>query len=323
MNMRKSAMAAAVAALMVMPVASACSGGGDDDVVTLQTGGDESGETSTYTTDQGRRAEAFYNCQVDAGLPATIEDQGDGQAYVGWDTTKFRLIKFHSAEGWGYPITGDSMSEADLNDLYDNWDEAFYGDPSATLILIVDDADRSEDYGACLTSSGYTEPEYHADPAEELKTKQAQVDANNAWAACARENGFPNLEDNPAAVADEWQTFPEGIVLPYTIGPDKLRELLEACPNFDEERVREQADPAFDWDSYDYEAHQYEVDPSITFDFPWMDSDAEWTEDQMKQSDELWAVLYEKQEAIYSELNEGGDAAIAVPAPAVRAPAVG
>jgi hypothetical protein len=95
--------------------------------------------------------------------------------------------------------------------------------------LIVGATDHTETFRACVEESGYTEPVFQADPAEEIKEKQAILSVTVAWAKCARENGYPDLADPLPAVADQWVTTPTA-VLPAETTPEDLAGLLAECP---------------------------------------------------------------------------------------------
>jgi hypothetical protein len=109
-------------------------------------------------------------------------------------------------------------------------------DPSAAeaaaeppVFLIVGEVDQTEAFRACIAESGYTEPVFRTDPAQEIAEKQATEAATVAWVKCARENGYPALADPAPAVADEWMTTPTAVLPADTTSAD-LAALLEACP---------------------------------------------------------------------------------------------
>ncbi|MDR1393828.1 MAG: hypothetical protein LBJ62_07675 [Bifidobacteriaceae bacterium] len=191
--------------------------------------------------------------------------------------------------------------------------------PVTPPYLIIGDQDYTESFVKCLEETGFTEPEYHVDPAEEIEQKQLTLEATNEWIKCARENGYPNLKDPPAPKADEWMTQPTA-VLPVEITPAELRALLEVCPNFNEEDHKAVDDATMD---LDYDAmttselmdfyrdllKQYPgaTDPQIGFDVPGWDGTSNWSDEvdqaTMDKLDELQQVLYEKINAYYESLS--------------------
>ncbi|MDR3359634.1 MAG: hypothetical protein LBO20_03090 [Bifidobacteriaceae bacterium] len=194
--------------------------------------------------------------------------------------------------------------------------------PDAAPYLIIGDDDRTELFVTCLEESGYTQPEYHTDPAEEIKDKQASLEATNKWIACAREHGFPDTADPAPAKADEYQTRPMAL-LPGDITEPELRALLKECPNFDVEDHKAadlevieavKKDPKMS-DSAStklYEEltkkHPGMIDPQIGFDAPGFDGKmvtGEFSEDSEAEFDrlsKLQEILYEAMNAYYEEM---------------------
>jgi hypothetical protein len=290
----------AVVAVGAVIVGGCDEGGGD--VVSLGSeepsgGSSESGSPAGSAQRQG--AEAFYACLTDAGLPAQlnpVDDSDSGDAAVGWapDHTVMERIpgEFSGMTGG----QGDEVSQADT--------DAFFAQGDDTYGLVIDGVDHTEAYQECHEKSGYTQPQYPQDPAEEAKQRQASADATNEWIACARENGYPNLADVQVS-SDDPDAWPQA-TLPLDTTADQLRALLDACPNFDEDQARAMI-------SGEGNADQWTVQPSIGFEQP---TAAESGEDQDAQFDhltELVEILYEKQEAFYSsEVNSGDDSFITI-----------
>jgi hypothetical protein len=100
---------------------------------------------------------------------------------------------------------------------------------SPPAFLIVGDADHTELLQGCIKETGYVEPVFYADPAEELKEKQATLEATLAWIECARQNGYPDIRDPAAPVADQRITTPTA-VLPLETTTQDLERLLSECP---------------------------------------------------------------------------------------------
>jgi hypothetical protein len=179
----------------------------------------------------------FYSCLVDRGLPAVIEEQGNGTAFVNF--------RSDSGVSWRLPSRGviestlvptDATPENVLNALFEEFDAQ---DPF-TYLLWIDDADRTEDLRECHEPTGYTYPDYWTDPAEILLMYQAQTDATNAWIACARDNGLPNLADVsvPAVDYDPITDRSHVARIPLSFTEEALTALLEACPPVNMERVK-------------------------------------------------------------------------------------
>ena len=111
-------------------------------------------------------------------------------------------------------------------------------------ILIVDGVNYSQQYASCLNQSGYA-----AEAAKEgapfvypAETIRDQIQANNTWAACARDHGWliPDSTESPVGVS----VWPQ-VKLPSSTTVSQLRTLLSQCPNFDpdkEKRIEEWAD---------------------------------------------------------------------------------
>jgi hypothetical protein len=100
--------------------------------------------------------------------------------------------------------------------------------------LIDGDRDLSDEYVGCLESSGYFIPAGEEDPREEERVKQKSAAAGNLWAACARENGIPNIAD-VGVVVDGYKTKPE-VLVPASVTPAQFEDVLEKCPPFDPDR---------------------------------------------------------------------------------------
>ena len=113
---------------------------------------------------------------------------------------------------------------------------------------------------------------------------QLSLDATLAWLKCARDNGYPQLEDPPAPQVDDYSTQTMAL-LPGDMTEAQLRELLEACPNFNEEdhlgadelhqeMLATGADMSAD-EMFEalVEAFPGSIDPVIGFDVPGFDGD--------------------------------------------------
>ncbi|MDR1265205.1 MAG: hypothetical protein LBK42_06475 [Propionibacteriaceae bacterium] len=145
--------------------------------------------------------------------------------------------------------------------------------PKATPRLQVDGVDRSDVFQRCLAESGYDEELVDAELASAREPAARQladivVAASNRWAACARDHGFPETIDARPPTND--QEEPKAL-LPPTITADQLRQLLQACPNFDPEVERRQQEILLGLGDAEPDAADLAdlpVQPVIGFDYP-------------------------------------------------------
>jgi hypothetical protein len=165
-------------------------------------------------------------------------------------------------------------------------------------LLWIGGADRTEDYLQCIDESGYTAPLTFVNPEDERRLKQAQVDIDNDYAACARANGYPEVADVPAPVLDGEQPQTPPLKLPWHITEDGLRDLLAACPPIDPELFRELAD------GEKYEWQSLTTQPWIDFDVPGWDSP-----DGVAEAD--WDRYLALNAIVQQALKDGEDAVIA------------
>jgi hypothetical protein len=214
-------------------------------------------------SEQGARAEAMVACLNDKDVPAVIEPWEEGQARVSFEPPEELWKMCRADDGMCALGGGEGLSQAaheERQRVMDGleapyWEIDVPPEQIGTNYLIVGGADFTEPYEACLSESGYTAPITPIDPAQELEQEQAQADAANAWAACARENGLPRLKDADPPKADDYQTHPL-VVLPHDISKELLQSVVEACPPFDREAR---------------EADRTPTDPSFGFDVPGWD----------------------------------------------------
>jgi hypothetical protein len=292
---RVAAAALASAAIVGM---GGCSDSGGEDVASL---GDAGPSASAST--QRLAAEAYHSCLVDAGLPAEIfpvnTDEPDGDAWVSFGAAEtVQVIPGEggmtsvSSEGAGGSGGGSGITEEER--------EAFleaHQDPES-FGLLVDGVDRSADFERCYTESGYTEPEFTADPAAQALFNTRIAEATNTWIACARENGYPDLSD--VAASSEDPDYYPNVELPSTITEEALRALLDACPNFDAEAWGEMLDAQ---STGTMTEANIPTDPAISIAQPpeSMNGDAAATERWEKLNEILW----EKQAEFYESRGDG------------------
>jgi hypothetical protein len=178
-------------------------------------------------------AKKYYDCMSADGLPVTIVGNSKGEmAVVQLDSQEHTILQRDDTGAGMASFGGREPTEAELKEQED-----FFGQVDGGIALRVDGIDHSETYARCLKESGYNDQEawgpYQADP----EHMQRQVTASNQWAACARENGWPDIKDSvmPTKMdGSEWPT----VTVPSTITEDQLRQLLAACPNFDPDKQK-------------------------------------------------------------------------------------
>ncbi|MDR1293644.1 MAG: hypothetical protein LBK59_01600, partial [Bifidobacteriaceae bacterium] len=132
--------------------------------------------------------------------------------------------------------------------------------------------------------------------------KQLQTDLNNDFAACARANGFPEVEDQGAPVLDGGVTaLPSEIVLPLTMTAEQLLDLLAVCPAYDESRLRAVADGPSDDSSW---VEEHVIGPILGFGFPGDNGRREWTDDDVARWGDLAMVKGEEADRQLEEFIE-------------------
>jgi len=246
------ALAAAASAAIVLVGLAGLAGCSEDsdEVATLETKGANASDGASPASEQRSGAEALHACLDNAGIPAQITAQDNGDAFVWVGDENNEIVVVATTPDGGSSFSGPE----DTN--YEEYND-FITEHEGEYAILVDGVDKSDPYAACYESSGYVEPVYESDPAQELKMKQGMADSTNVWIACARENGFPNLKDVTAEV--DTDSFPQA-ELPFDTTEEALRDLIAACPVFDEERALRQLDP-----EYVFDPDTYETDPVITF----------------------------------------------------------
>jgi hypothetical protein len=318
---RGALMAAAVCAAVL--ALGACSGGGSD-VATL---GGKDGDKKASKSDT---VEAMTACLVREGVPAITEEfDTSGTLAVGFDFDMVIGMSYGTGGSSGGVMGTDSpeaeAAQRHLDEMVAKYvddagadegvaDDAGESGPSGPPpYLILDDKDYTDAWRKCLDETGYTEPVYQENPAEEIKSKQATIDATKEWLKCARQNGYPDIKDPLPAKADSWETRPVA-ALPRDITEADLRALLGKCPVFDKDAARAQAEamaklPA-EPTAEDYEKLAREhpnVTPEIGIDVPGWDGTMEQedvTEEESQRLEALMAVLYEDINNFYAQLED-------------------
>ncbi|MDR0285986.1 MAG: hypothetical protein LBI33_14025 [Propionibacteriaceae bacterium] len=276
------------------------------------------GTTAQAGSDLEQAAKAYYDCMTDVGITVKLIDNGKGELtlvnFVGYDNYMYRTPNGNAG---AVSTEIDPQSDPVISD--------FFNSTSAEPALILDGVDRSSDYVTCLAESGYDESaansEYQMDPAQVA----AQVEANNKWAACVRENGFPEVKDSAVPTVTDGTQWPT-VILPGSITPDQLRQLLAACPNFDPAATERYQQWYADNPMASGLPPDYLPDPTINFDTNPVQTGltGDYTpspEEQaaMDKVSALYEVLWEASQAYY-EAQAAGEGGGLVPATAEAAP---
>jgi hypothetical protein len=292
-------------------------------------------------------------CLTKAGIPAKTQswDDAKGQKQLELETDEPYTMSL--ADGGGitsagndpnitdadWEATSDRLEElaakhqppqAELDSYWAAWEEAEKNgedpesipSPKYQSYLIIGETDHTEAFSKCLKDSGYTEPVWENDPAEELKQKERTLEATNEWIKCARDNGYPNLEDPAPAKADDWETSPMAI-LPGDITEGDLRTLLGNCPNFDRATAEKMIDELIKLGPDASEEEQMElaekygdwVSPEIGFDLPGAngqpysfesgdEGESEAEDPAYTKGQTLSAILWEEQNAFGEEMSK-------------------
>jgi hypothetical protein len=239
-------------------ICGACSGRG----VEVPSLVDPAGTSNSAQADLARD---LVDCMARANIPMEVVDIGNNEATVVPTTDGIWAIEHPNGSGKRI-ANNPNVTAADwerFNALHNEVREARAGQS----LLIVGDVDLSADYSACIAETGYMEPGYAADLAENLKWRQAFADAGAVWATCARTHGYPELIDpDPPRVGDD-EPDP-AVLLPGDISESALRELLQVCPVFDR-AIQEAFDKnaSQDPDLVPEEMDDYPIWPIVDFDF--------------------------------------------------------
>lgn len=251
--------------------------------------------------EQEMAAQSYYDCLAEAGLPAVMEPQGDGQAWVGFDTDQ-PVLQCDSEHGCGVQANAevsDEMAQALQARLAELERQAV--DESGELarsVLWIGDQDYSEDFSRCLSLSGYRDPEsYGADYAAESEAARRKLDAGVEWAACARENGFAEIADPIPPDGREPSSPVAAVWLPFDITEDQLRALVEACPPFDTNAHRLYDEALEDGAGDDMLPV---VDPRIEIESPG-GHDSEPAPEEAERIERLTAILWADEEAYMNQ----------------------
>jgi hypothetical protein len=267
---------------------------------------------------QRQAVEKMVTCLEKAGVKAELmESEKDEETDFNIVSDKPYQLCF--ADGSCSMNVGDTggqeLSEADWEALYQKMEaqmDPYRGtDGNTKDVLFVDSKDLTKEYRACVKESGYKQPVYKQDPAEEMKQKQATAKAGAEWAACARQNGLPNVKDPVAPKADGYETFPT-VIIPGKVTVDQLTALLAKCPTFDAEAQKAYDEAWQNWKEGDPEPTIAMPEmPQITLDdaamgFDLSDPDATMDPAVEKEMTALYDILYKAQSDYYAAQQGSG-----------------
>jgi hypothetical protein len=262
---------------------------------------------------QAASADDFAECLTAAGIPAeSFAIYGVKLVQL---TTEAAFV-MALGDGGAQRSWAKDMTEAEAATAFERMENVAAshtdkGDPDRPRYLVIGTADHTDALVECLDRSGYTEPEVVQDPADELAQKQRDAADGAEWAACARENGYPAVKDPDPPKADAWETQPM-VLLPPDMTEDALRELLAACPNFDEagQRAFDAAgEAATGEEPPDFRDHLIPFQPPIGFDSPGyrggMLDGAPVGPEEQQRLDRLQEILWEASNAYFEGSRPG------------------
>lgn len=262
--------------LALAALGAALAGCGDDSFDLPSVGGDADAADSGDLT---AVAKAFHDCLAAVDIQTTYDSTLTGAPDLVVFPSDVRAI-FSTGTG---PQMSEGVPEAEADAFYEEWTQGFTyeeGQDEATLeeaqnklmapMLRLEGIDRTEDWVKCLEESGYSDQAVYDTidtSASSAEYYQYIVEASNEWAACARQNGFPQTID--AVLPSDDYSYPTAL-LPADISEVQLRALLEVCPSFDpavEERNEELWNEM--GDNYSGEFPEgFKGQPSIGFNYP-------------------------------------------------------
>ena len=270
--------------------------GGNPDLPSL------GGATSSGTSALEQAARSYFDCMTAAGLPMELMPDSDGAMVM-------VQISFEHEYWLRDPDTGIMQinSPADDDASRQAQDDFMNGTGPA---LIIDGIDHTDVYVACRDQSGYDWEEALSNMRPDPEMVAKQVESNNNWAACAREHGWPDIQDSVMPAVNS-QEYPQ-VVLPATITEDQLRQLLVACPNFDPGRMDQMAE----WARSHPESRDYPPgwlpDPAIGFDDSTLPASVDESPGPEEQAAidrfmRLQDILYEAQQAYFKTHDRDGN----------------
>jgi len=253
---------------------------------------------ATGTDNLVKVAKAYFDCMTAAEIPVELVDNGQG--------AKTMVIPSSSSghEIWWRSPQGMSMSwAADGQTPTGPAYEEFQNGTGAALF--VDQIDKTDVMVKCLDSSGYNDQDAMGQVQINPEDAAKQVDANNKWAACAREHGWPDVQDSKMPTKTDGSDWPQ-IVLPNTITEEQLRQLIKDCPNFNVEQAQKMADQWKNDPNATGAPADYVPDPLVTVDYTSLDGLPEDQQQaEMERLSRLQSILFEAQLEFYNSQGMG------------------
>lgn len=204
--------------LLVVGLSVAGCSANDRDLPTI------SGETASAKTLESI-AQSFSDCMTASGVSVVIMPNQTKEMTV-VQPAGYASYMYRFASGSGMSFNVDDK----VQDEFFSRENTVPGEAKPALLL--DGVDHSDVFAMCVGQSGYsyakaTHNETPPIPAEEM---QAQVDANNRWTACVRENGFADVADTSVPENNrEYVWFPR-VTLPLDMTVEQLQMLIGKCP---------------------------------------------------------------------------------------------
>jgi hypothetical protein len=240
-------------------------------------------------------AQSFYDCMSGAGLPVELVENHDGYESVVQFTGDLWLM-IRSPEGGTLRWPSNDEREHDPEALA--MAQAFFDD-SMVPGLMIDGVDHSMVYTRCLERSGYNQHAAWGSTNMDFDLVSRQIESNNAWAGCARSNGWPMIQDSQASIDPDESDWPT-VLIPVTITAEELRTLVEACPTFNPEQ-QEYLSQWWHIETTGQYPPDYMPDPSLDFVVPSLqystNPEDEPTAEEaaaLENISALYGVLYEK-----------------------------
>jgi hypothetical protein len=240
----------------------------------------------------------MVGCLAQGGVPAMVVPTGEDSATI---------IITESERPWVMSLNGfTSMSPAEATQAELEAANAVaaaawaqIGDNQlgvAPSYLVWDGADRTELLLDCLAETGFTPSFPEPDREQESREKIQRAAAGADWARCAREHGFPQINDPAAPVVDGYQTMPD-VLIPDTISEEQLRELLTVCPEVSAEQRRLQAEADVGELTDQEYAELFLRVPSLMITSQCLDVGSQCSNQQLDRLDALQVILAEHEDA--------------------------
>ena len=214
-----------VGVLGVLMAIAGCTGDGEE--VPTSTVPNQNLPTETTSADITEIAQSFYDCMKAEGLPVELVKNNDGELGV---------VEF-SGDHWIMTLSPEGgdvrwSTTHPENDPVSRQQAQTFFDESVVPGLMIDGEDYSTVFSQCLERSGYDDHQAWGSTHMDTTAIENQVLANNTWAGCARDDGWPMIKDSVLPTNPDWNDWPM-VLIPLTISVEELSTLLDACPSFD------------------------------------------------------------------------------------------